>query len=405
LELKMPRSKPAKPTKPYPEFPLTAHANGQWCKKIKGRVRFFGTWDDPSAALRKYLDERDELQAGREPRLSQRLSSGATLTVRELWNRYLHFQRQRADAGEISNRWWLDMHNDAARMLRFLGRDIQIAALRPEDFARFRVELGKHYGPVVVTNAVSRTKSLFKWAYETELIEKPVRFGSWFKPPARKVMRQHRHSKGLRMFSSAEVRQMLAVARQPLAAMLLLGLNCGFGNTDCSWLPQSALDLEGGWVTWPRPKTGVHRRCPLWPETVASIREAIADRPAPANAEHDELVFLTRIGEPWVRVAETINPDGSVKRTSIDSVTREFAKLVRKAKVYRPGLNYYAFRHTFRTVADAVLDRGAIDTIMGHAADASDMRAVYVEHVADARLLRVSEHVRLWLLDGTSGSS
>lgn len=39
----MDRTDPSKqkPSKPYPSFPLTAHLNGQWCKKIRGRVHFF----------------------------------------------------------------------------------------------------------------------------------------------------------------------------------------------------------------------------------------------------------------------------------------------------------------------------------------------------------------------------
>ena len=57
-----------KPDKPSPDFPLTAHANGQWCKKIRGKVYFFGVWDDPAAALQKYVEQRDNLQAGRQPR-------------------------------------------------------------------------------------------------------------------------------------------------------------------------------------------------------------------------------------------------------------------------------------------------------------------------------------------------
>ena len=46
-----------------------------------------------------------------------------------------------------------------------------------------------------------------------------------------------------------------------LKAMMLLGINCGFGNADCASLPLSALNLETGWIDYPRPKTGVPRRC------------------------------------------------------------------------------------------------------------------------------------------------
>jgi len=42
-----------KPAKPSPSFPLTPHNNGQWCKKIRGKLYFFGVWDDPDAALER----------------------------------------------------------------------------------------------------------------------------------------------------------------------------------------------------------------------------------------------------------------------------------------------------------------------------------------------------------------
>jgi hypothetical protein len=37
--------------KPYPDFPLTAHPAGQLCKKIRGKLYYFGHMDDSDGAL------------------------------------------------------------------------------------------------------------------------------------------------------------------------------------------------------------------------------------------------------------------------------------------------------------------------------------------------------------------
>lgn len=66
---------------------------------------------------------------------------------------------------------------------------------------------------------------------------------------------------------------------------MLLAVNCGFGNSDCGTLPLSAIDLKGCWINCHRPKTGVNRRCPLWPETVTAIKAALASRPEPIRGD------------------------------------------------------------------------------------------------------------------------
>lgn len=86
-----------KPTKPYPSFPLTVHNNGQWCKKIRGKIHFFGVWEDPDAALDAYLRVANGLHAGRKPRMST--ISGDGLSVKVAANEYLTHQHRRAEVG------------------------------------------------------------------------------------------------------------------------------------------------------------------------------------------------------------------------------------------------------------------------------------------------------------------
>src|SRR2546427_859670 len=90
-----------KPAKPYTDFPLFAHAVGYWAKKIRGKLHYFGKWDDPDAALKKYLEQKDALHAGRTPREA---TVGAT--VHELVNRFLNEKLALVDAGELSPLTW-----------------------------------------------------------------------------------------------------------------------------------------------------------------------------------------------------------------------------------------------------------------------------------------------------------
>ena len=51
------------PRKPTPDYPLFAHSNGQWAKKVRGRFHYFGPWSDPQAALEKWVAQKDALLA------------------------------------------------------------------------------------------------------------------------------------------------------------------------------------------------------------------------------------------------------------------------------------------------------------------------------------------------------
>jgi hypothetical protein len=92
------------------------------------------------------------------------------------------------------------------------------------------------------------------------LIDRSVRFGPGFKRPSKKGLRLSRAEQGPKLTSADEVGRMIDAAGVPMKAMLLLGINCGFGNTDCGTLPLSTLDLGPGFVNFYHPKPEPHTR-------------------------------------------------------------------------------------------------------------------------------------------------
>jgi integrase len=350
-----------------------------WAKKIRGKLHYFGPWADPEAALNKYLDEKDDLHAGRKPRGA----GPAGLTMRDLANRYMTAKKLLLDAGEILERTWKEYYATCELLVKELGKERLVSDLASDDFEAMRGQLAKRRGPVSLGNEIQRIRSVFRYAFEDGLIDRPVRYGTAFKRPSRKVLRKLRAAKGPRMFEAEDLHRLLEAANVQLKAMVLLGVNCGYGNCDCGTLPLSALDLDGGWVRYPRPKTGIERRCPLWPETVEAIRAALARRPAPKEEADSQLVFVTKFGQSW-HTGGFDNP-----------LSHETAKVLEALGIKRPGLNFYALRHTFETIGGEARDQVAVDHIMGHARD--DMASVYRERISDERLRAVTDHVRRWL--------
>ena len=99
-----------KPAKPYPDFPLFPHATRRWAKKIRGKFYYFGPWDYPDGSLQKYLDQKDDLHAGRTLRKGR-----AGLTIRDPANRFLTSKRHLVDTQELSPRTFGDYRGQTVR--------------------------------------------------------------------------------------------------------------------------------------------------------------------------------------------------------------------------------------------------------------------------------------------------
>lgn len=370
------KTRAPKARKPGKDFPLFKHARGYWAKKVKGKTRYLlKISDDPEgkASLDAWLERKDTWLAGRE------WTDAAGLTVEDLCDHFINGKKPRLANGEITRRTYDHLDATCQRIIDKFGAKRLVDDLRPEDFDKLRADVATRWGAQALSSEVQRVRTVFKYAFDAGHLERPVRFGPNFKKPTKKVMRLARAQKGVRLFETAEIRGMLDKASPQLKAMILLGVNCGFGNADCGLLPIRTVDLKAGWIEFPRPKTGIARRCPLWKETVDALKTAIAERPQPKAEADAGLLFVTKYGGRWH------------KETSDNPISKEFRKLLDDLGIYRPGLGFYALRHCFETFGGESRDQVAVNAIMGHV-DAT-MAGIYREHIDDSRLRAVVNHV------------
>lgn len=364
--------KKTKPAKPYKDFPLFPHVAGKgyWAKKIRGRLYYFGTWDEGwEVSLKRYETARESLYLGYDlPSLGLSVLEGGKL--------FLTAKNQSLESGQITQKTFNEYEETAYLVAETLGTSRSVESLVPADFQRLHAVMSKRFGVYRLQNMVTRVKSIFKFLFESGHIEKPVVYGPMFRPPSARALRLQ-SSKISRQYKPAEVHQLIATANPQLAAMVWLGINAGLGNTDCGSLECRQLDLKGAWLNYPRPKTGIDRRAKLWPETVSAIRR-LESQQCPAD---DDLVFVTAFDNGW----------------SEDAVTLEFRKLAAKAGVLKPGRGFYSLRHTFATIASQTGDQVAVDHVMGHVP--TGIGATYRHFVADERLERIADSVRKWLGD------
>jgi integrase len=385
-----------KPDKPYKEFPLFAHQCGQWVKKIRGKLWYFGVWAEPIEALDRYKREIDDIQAGRDPRRMVASTDDTNCQLVDLVNTFLSSKKNLVDSGRLSNKMFSQYRDACKVLIDNFGRTVRVGSLGPKDFTSLLQSFPRTWGLSMITGYVSRIRAVFLFGVETDLMAVPMKFGPDFIRPRKSEQRRERAGKqaerGRLAFEFRECRVLLAATNNvQLQACIMLGLNAGFGNTDCSTLTKSSVNLETGWIDFPRPKTGIERRVPLWPETVSALREAIVKRPASADPELQDRFFLTREGMPlvWDRVSD----DG--KYMSVNNLTLTFGRLLRRAGIHKSGHNFYSIRRTFETVASSTKDQVAIDMIMGH--DDSSMASVYRQGIDDVRLLDAVGYVRRWL--------
>ena len=95
------------------KFPLTLHTIGQYCKKIKGKIYYFGK--NKKQAHERYLKYAAFLLSG-TPKINNDIFS-----IKELCNLYLEHQESRVEIGEIQSRHYFDQISLLKDFVKFVG--------------------------------------------------------------------------------------------------------------------------------------------------------------------------------------------------------------------------------------------------------------------------------------------
>ncbi|HBG27645.1 MAG: hypothetical protein A2Y10_10415 [Planctomycetes bacterium GWF2_41_51] len=275
----------------------------------------------------------------------------AQWTVKQLCKKYYQFKLSDGcsasflDSAKRHLMYFMDWLKDND----FDPSEKKLSELNSAILSDFRQMLGNNFKISTATANlyINHVRLLLSWAENIHGLAPPP-MGVIRKFMKKSVKQGHGRKHNRSVISWEELEKLFSVAGVVDTALLLLGLNCGFGNTDIGTLKLCDIDLEAATVSHPRPKTGVERNFCLWPETVDVLKTYIANyRGKPLNSKISELVFVGKRGRPLC--LEQIDEEGKHKRS--DAIKMRFMRLYEKAELKRPyGRGFYSMRHTFATL-------------------------------------------------------
>ncbi len=330
------------------KFPLTRHSTGQYCKKVHGKMYYFGSVKQE--ALQRYIDQAAYLHGNNH---NSHRPVDDSMTLKHLCDMFLKYQFTKVKANAITAQHYNDQISSLNKLLAFLGQRRRIKDISTLDLQNYKRKLQKQYNSSGhrLNLHISNLKTLFHWAKKNDILKQI--------PNIDAISRSKIINKQRRIFTHEEINKLLAVADIQMKAMIWLGLNCGFGCTDCSELQWKHLDLDNGRVVFPRGKTGIQRDLPLWPETIEVLR---------AISKKGKLVFYTAKGNPFVRSVLKIDANGNEKYSPVNSIATKFARIIKRAGLDVPkGTGFYTLRRTAATMAARSGDPFAVQRLLGHA--------------------------------------
>ena len=149
------------------KFPLTLHPTGQYCKKVKGKVYYFGS--NKHRALQNYLEQATMLHAGRGSKSGTPVNN---MALKTLCNLYLEHQESKVQTGELTAGYFSDQVRSLRKFVRFIGPSCIIAEISALDLQNYKRKLRKSYGSAYRVNLnIAIMKAVFHWARKNDVVQ------------------------------------------------------------------------------------------------------------------------------------------------------------------------------------------------------------------------------------------
>ncbi len=343
---------------PIERFPAKPRPDGRFQKRIFGTLHYFGKNGDRATALADYERVKHQLYSRQAVTPAEEMDNA---TVKELANRFLHDRN-----GELAAITYKQYRSALKRFVRFVGVSTPWSTLTPDHFTRFARRLKSVVGGYAFNRERAAVVAMFHWADEQDWIDHAPKFGKGFRKVPRSELRDRQQET---ILGRDEINALLGASSRQMFAMILLAVNGGYGPGDLGLLEWPMIDLAKGVIVDKRAKTKIRRFVTLWPETVFALQRC--------RRPDDPRVFRTRSGKAW-----TSTEIGHQFAVAADRAGLELQK----------GVNIYALRHTFATIANELGDPDARKRLMGHSLTGLDDH--YVLSIFEPRLRAVTDHVR-----------
>ena len=295
-----------------------------------------------------------ETPEGDAPWQAPETASG--LSLGDLHRRFLDSRMQDVKLGTLSAKRLDLIRLHTVYFVEWVGRNCKVKTLSASKVSEYFDHVRELCSTEKLAHVTGRdrwnlAKAFLEWAYSSGFVDELPR-------SLQKKWSLGVQLRTIRTVDRSEIAVLLANASARLRLFILLGLNCGFTQTDLADLKRDEIDLEAETITRKRSKTRVHEGVPtvvysLWPEVVSLLRTEVETKGV--------LAFLTETGAPLVR--NEVGADAKMKNRT-DSVALAFNRLAQKTGIQA---TFKTFRKTGSSTLETRADFAHFDDLyLGH---------------------------------------